>query len=71
MMFDLILAANFLNVNTLLHLMCKTLADIIKDKTGDDLLAAFNLTKEDLDKAAAEDKTEGDSAAAMEVEASE
>lgn len=42
-LFQLILAANFLDVQTLLDLTCKTVADMIKGKTPEQIRAEFNI----------------------------
>ncbi|XP_010435879.1 PREDICTED: SKP1-like protein 11 [Camelina sativa] len=41
--FDLILAANYLNIASLLDLTCQTVADMIKGKTPDQIRAHFNI----------------------------
>ncbi|XP_068342140.1 SKP1-like protein 1A [Pyrus communis] len=42
-LFDLILAANYLNIKTLLDLTCQTVADMIKGKTPEDIRKTFNI----------------------------
>lgn len=42
-LFHLILAANYLNIKTLLDLTCKTVADMIKGKTPEEIRAHFNI----------------------------
>ncbi|KAI3851587.1 hypothetical protein MKX03_020758 [Papaver bracteatum] len=42
-LFDLILAANYLNVKELLDLTCQTVADMIKGKTLEDIRKTFNI----------------------------
>ncbi|VVA91958.1 unnamed protein product [Arabis nemorensis] len=42
-LFDLILAANYLNIGGLLDLMCKTVADMMRGKTPEDMRALFNI----------------------------
>ncbi|GER33984.1 skp1 [Striga asiatica] len=43
MLFDLILAANFLNIKSLLDLTCQTVADMIKGKTPEEIRKTFNI----------------------------
>nr|XP_043638989.1 SKP1-like protein 1B [Erigeron canadensis] len=42
-LFDLILAANYLNIKELLDLTCQTVADMIKGKTPDEIRKTFNI----------------------------
>ncbi|OMO80412.1 SKP1 component [Corchorus capsularis] len=42
-LFDLILAANYLNIKGLLDLTCQTVADMIKGKTPEQIRATFNI----------------------------
>ncbi|KAF8113712.1 hypothetical protein N665_0046s0060 [Sinapis alba] len=42
-LFDLILAANFLNIPGLLDLTCKTVADMMRGKTVNELRTLFNI----------------------------
>ncbi|KAI3857222.1 hypothetical protein MKW98_007623 [Papaver atlanticum] len=42
-MFDLILAANYLNINELLDLTCQTVADMIKGETPEEIRKPFNI----------------------------
>ncbi|CAK7346146.1 unnamed protein product [Dovyalis caffra] len=42
-LFDLILAANFLNIKNLLDLTCQTVADMIKGKTPEEIRKTFNI----------------------------
>ncbi|XVE67171.1 hypothetical protein DITRI_Ditri08aG0139200 [Diplodiscus trichospermus] len=40
---DLIMAANFLNIKSLLDLTCKTVADMIRGKTPEEIRQTFNI----------------------------
>uniref|UniRef100_A0A5B6YQS3 SKP1-like protein n=1 Tax=Davidia involucrata TaxID=16924 RepID=A0A5B6YQS3_DAVIN len=42
-LFDLILAANYLNIESLLDLTCQTVADMIKGKTPEEIRKTFNI----------------------------
>ncbi|XP_011003066.1 PREDICTED: SKP1-like protein 1B [Populus euphratica] len=42
-LFDLILAANYLNIKHLLDLTCQRVADMIKGKTPEDIRKTFNI----------------------------
>ncbi|GMH13526.1 hypothetical protein Nepgr_015367 [Nepenthes gracilis] len=42
-LFDLILAANYLNIKSLLDLTCQTLADMFKGKTPEEIRKTFNI----------------------------
>ncbi|KAK1422986.1 hypothetical protein QVD17_18279 [Tagetes erecta] len=42
-LFDLILAANYLNIKNLLDLTCQTVADMIKGKSPEEIRATFNI----------------------------
>ncbi|GFQ08852.1 skp1-like protein 4 [Phtheirospermum japonicum] len=53
MLFDLILAANYLNIKSLLDLTCKTVAEMMKGKSPEEIRKQFNIindyTKEEED----------------------
>ncbi|KAM7257726.1 hypothetical protein ACFE04_013467 [Oxalis oulophora] len=42
-LFDLILAANYMNIKGLLDMTCKTVADMIKDKTPEEIRRTFHI----------------------------
>ncbi|XP_057823109.2 SKP1-like protein 1B [Cryptomeria japonica] len=42
-LFDIILAANYLNIENLLDLTCQTVADMIKGKTAEEIRKIFNI----------------------------
>uniref|UniRef100_A0A9J2P0X2 Skp1-related protein n=1 Tax=Ascaris lumbricoides TaxID=6252 RepID=A0A9J2P0X2_ASCLU len=54
MLFDVVLAANFLNVKMLMEMACKMIAEKMKGRTPEELRAMFNiendLTEEDLER---------------------
>jgi S-phase kinase-associated protein 1 len=43
MLFELILAANYMDIKPLLDLTCATVASMIKGKTPDDIRSTFNI----------------------------
>jgi Skp1 family, dimerisation domain/Skp1 family, tetramerisation domain len=45
-LFTVILAANYLDVSNLLIVLCKTVANMIKGKTPDELRTTFNITED-------------------------
>nr|GEV09613.1 SKP1-like protein 1B [Tanacetum cinerariifolium] len=42
-LFDLIMAANYLNIKSLLDLTCQAVADMIKGKTPEEIRKTFNI----------------------------
>ncbi|KAI7871132.1 E3 ubiquitin ligase complex SCF subunit sconC [Spinellus fusiger] len=45
-LFDIILAANYLDIKPLLDVGCKTVANMIKGKTADEIRKTFNITND-------------------------
>ncbi|XP_050233936.1 SKP1-like protein 1B [Mercurialis annua] len=45
-LFDLIMAANYLNMKGLLELTCQTVADMIKGKTPEEIRKTFNIVND-------------------------
>lgn len=45
-LFEYTLAANYLDIKPLLDLCCKTIANMIKGKTPEEIRATFNITRE-------------------------
>ncbi|CEG84996.1 Putative E3 ubiquitin ligase complex SCF subunit sconC [Rhizopus microsporus] len=46
MLFDIILAANYLDIKQLLDIGCKTVADMIKGKTVEEIRKTFNIVND-------------------------
>ncbi|GAU37925.1 hypothetical protein TSUD_269400 [Trifolium subterraneum] len=45
-LYDLLLAANYLEIKSLLDLICQTVADMIKDKTPEQIRKIFNIVND-------------------------
>ena len=45
-LFDMILAANFLDFKQLLHVLCQTLANLMKGKTAEEIRVLVNIAKD-------------------------
>ncbi|OVA10211.1 SKP1 component [Macleaya cordata] len=45
-LFDIIMAANYLNIKSLMELTCQTVADMIKDKSVEDVRKIFNIVND-------------------------
>ncbi|KAG1485929.1 hypothetical protein G6F47_013052 [Rhizopus delemar] len=45
-LFDIILASNYLDIKQLLNLGCKTVANMIKGKTAEDIRRSYNITND-------------------------
>ncbi|OLY78672.1 E3 ubiquitin ligase complex SCF subunit sconC [Smittium mucronatum] len=43
MLFELLLASNYLNINSLLDLGCKTVANMMKNKSAEEIRKQFNI----------------------------
>ncbi|KAH8742893.1 Skp1 family, dimerization domain-containing protein [Diaporthe sp. PMI_573] len=46
MLFEILLAANYMDIKALLDLGCKTVANMIKGKTPEEIRRTFNITKD-------------------------
>ncbi|KAF6143648.1 hypothetical protein GIB67_004177 [Kingdonia uniflora] len=58
MLFDLLLAANYLNIKDLLDLSCQTVADMIKGKTPEEIQKVFKIKNDILPEEEAEIRRE-------------
>ncbi|XP_057792228.1 SKP1-like protein 11 [Salvia miltiorrhiza] len=47
LLFDLVLAANYLDMKKLLDLMCQTIADMIREKSPEEIRKMFHITSEE------------------------
>jgi S-phase kinase-associated protein 1 len=45
-LFELVIAANYLNINNLLNLTCATVGDMIKGKTSEEIRQTFNIVND-------------------------
>jgi S-phase kinase-associated protein 1 len=45
-LFELVIAANYLNINNLLNLTCATVGDMIKGKTSEEIRETFNIVND-------------------------
>nr|QKV43681.1 SKP1-like protein [Dianthus caryophyllus] len=57
-LFDLILAANYLNIKSLLDLTCKTVADMMRGKTPEEIRKTFHIVNDYTEEEEAEIKRE-------------
>ncbi|KAK2417450.1 SKP1 protein 1A [Trifolium repens] len=45
-LFELVIAANYLNINNLLNLTCSTIGEMIKGKTSEEIRQTFNIAND-------------------------
>jgi S-phase kinase-associated protein 1 len=45
-LFELVIAANYLNINNLLNLTCNTIGEMIKGKTSEEIRQTFNIVND-------------------------